>query len=64
MKFKDTLMYKILNIPRNEWSNYCIYALVLRLPFVIVFMITGILIALIYDLFNVLESSPLDGIDK
>lgn len=50
MKFNETLMYKILQMPIEAWEKLNIYSFVLCVPALLVMLVIGIVVSLIFDL--------------
>ena len=50
MKFNETLIYRILSIPGDEFEKSCGYIFVLKIPAIFMLMLIGIPTAIIVDL--------------
>jgi len=51
MKFNETLIYRVLSIPGNEWEKSCGYVFALKIPVLIVMMLVGVPTAIVIDFF-------------
>lgn len=49
MKFEESLLYAVLRVPVNEYNKNCTYIFILKIPFLIIFMVIAICIALLFD---------------
>ena len=50
MKFNETVIYRTLSIPGDEWEKSCVYIFTMKIPFMILLMLVGIPIAIIVDI--------------
>jgi len=49
MKFNETLIFRILSIPSDEFNNNFLYIFLLKIPKIIIQLLIGIPIALVID---------------
>lgn len=55
MEFNKTLLSSTLQVPAKLWRGTCLYMFLFKLPYVILVMTIGILIALVVDFFNAMS---------
>lgn len=64
MKFKDTLMYVVLEHPFKIWKKYNIYSFVLSTPFLVLHFIIGLLLSIVFDGLGAINGAQTSDWDK
>lgn len=60
MKFKETVLYKTLLIPVENWKNDCLYTFLLKTPYLLLLLIVGMPMAIICDIYFSMNSVKYD----
>jgi len=57
VKFKDSLMFAMLEGAYSEWNDNDVYHFILKTPYVFIILTLGIVTALIVDFFIAMSAS-------